>query len=1069
MVKPKNRARKSTGGSRNANAGDEPAGDDNRMAAAAAAGDPSEESRRGTRRSPRRPNAASEAAAASSSKKRKRTASKSAGTSASTKKSRRASSSSARPPPAAAAGNGNDGDSPPDALATLSRMLIEAAPQEALREGGQGTVPVDAEKAANILEATAGNVRLAVSLYWDDYFASHYRNEDPQQGEMAAAAAAAPEDAAAADEDRKPPARRRKKRHKRETRQRADDDDAPHQQQEEQKAEDDPLVDTDESSSEERRSERKRLVRAMDGPSRRESSRLLRAAAAAAGNRARRLRRSLDPDFRAADRPRRRRREDPDGEYDEGEYGQNDPQEEDGMDMEEQVNDEDLHLIRERDAEASTNVSDDDGPRRGRFACSGMRRASASTRHHEAEMRRRVKEAAEEISKTVLKHLGAPEEEKRRKVDDDESVDDGDDLDDWIDDRDWLQDEADTSPSFSLWGNGKGFQPGASEAGGDENANSSNNNNASGRVRNDDRHEDAANNAVGMEDDEEGSNTNEDGTHQAGIPHTWLNAGFQLSDCGTGLVVRTPKVEDIDFLAWRQHSASRRNEAPPPFHCKALTSILSVITALLYSGASIQGNTVNCKSGKKPWATLTLEDKKREYEGRLADAISSLLFVAAQSSIERKHRALRKHKKKLNHNRDGPAAQDIVKEKKMEARLNLVATCVWEEDLASLTPRTLDGPPYRSVHVKTSWTNIQDISLYAMSNAAAFTSKGGVALLLETLIRIHGSQWMTGQIRKARSQQQPAGTVPHGAIRNLSRCLLQCTCEDRQKKLLGGKPLSLKIRNDPEKIIGLLTPAGNGCMSVELLSLILSGKVSSDWKDCNVSGLGIGLLTDNIGEVSYSLARPERPVWILRGEACYSVAFIEDGKDFDIQGASKLDKPMSTMQFCHWNAWYGETNKTEFRVITGASNEPLPRSKKQQKLVDLQRDRQFSTQRQEKATLERMIGKQVDAVSIEQHEFIKRNELENMIQPSELRRLMIHPEDQKLYPNKRHMWRYDTGRDEKIMSDKENPLANWVAYHRLNAREKRIVEIKLGPKISKILWTRWPTATIANFTADPVV
>jgi hypothetical protein len=948
-------------------------------------------------------------------------------------------------------------------------MLVEAAPKET-HGGIELPVPVDEEKAANVLEATAGNVALAVSLYWDDYFASRHHLDPVLQADQAAAAAA-PE-AAAAEEDQKPPARRRKFRRRSETNNNNndgnDDDLAPVQG--EQQDEDDALVDTDESSDEEQKNERQRLARAM--ANHRSKDCLLSVSVS------RRLRRSLDPDFRAADRPNRQR-QDPEGEYD-GDHGRhashadelapragevfgnnNDNQARNGRN-------EVFHLIGEKGAESSLNISsEDEVPQWGRLGGAGHGRRNAAAVRHEAAMKQRIKQAAEEISKKVLKHIGAPEEETHSRSDGgkrpDDNFDDDEDPDDWIDDRDWLDDEG-VSAIDSLWGNGG--QDSSSGTVGDENAN-----NGAG-VGGQENNDNGANNIIDLEDDDDGSVGGE-GTENAGIPHTWLNAGFHLSDCGTGLVVKMPNVEDIEFLAWRQqHDVSRRNEAPPPFHCRGLTSILSIVTALMYSGAALQGTVVNCESGKKPWAALTLEEKKREFDGRLADALTSLIYIAATSSIERKRKALQKQQKKMNVSPLNVSEEDRAKEKKMQARLNLVPTCVWEEDLAiSLVPRGPDGPAYRRVPVKTSWTNIKDVKLYVMSSLRSFTTKGGVALLLETLLRIHGSHWTSRQIRKARSQQPPElkDETASSGVKKRSRCLIRCTCEDRQKKILGGKPLNAKIRNDPEQLIKLLTPCGNECVSVELLSLILTGNVASNWKDCSVNGLGIGLMTENVGEVSYSLARPNRPVWILRGETCYSVAFIREGTEIDSKTISKLDKPMSSLHFCHWNGWYGETDKTEFRVVIGVAREPSPLSMKKRKLDEVERELKFQTEKRKQVKLERKRRQLIDAVSIEQQDFVVKNELKYKIHPEELQSLKIHPEDQKLFPKKRQMWRYDMDQDENVEASKKRPTAIWVPYHRLSERQKRIVEIQLGPKINKILWTRWPTAAVDSFTNDPVV
>ena len=78
---------------------------------------------------------------------------------------------------------------------------------------------------------------------------------------------------------------------------------------------------------------------------------------------------------------------------------------------------------------------------------------------------------------------------------------------------------------------------------------------------------------------------------------------FTLSSCGTRLSLCKPDIL-ID-------SAST-----PSFHCRGVTLLTSLITALIYSG-------VNSRRWK-PFAELTLEERKKEFPQRLTDALFSI-------------------------------------------------------------------------------------------------------------------------------------------------------------------------------------------------------------------------------------------------------------------------------------------------------------------------------------------------------------------------------------------------------------------------------------------------------------
>ena len=172
--------------------------------------------------------------------------------------------------------------------------------------------------------------------------------------------------------------------------------------------------------------------------------------------------------------------------------------------------------------------------------------------------------------------------------------------------------------------------------------------------------------------------------------------------------------------------------------------LTSLVTALIYSGSSIQANgkDIHCDSSRgssshsrnahnsnsnatqrrptqrnrKPFADLTLEERRQEFPQRLADALSAILFVAAETSIENRLRILQEITKKRNWKRhrltssfthgsnnnvddsendndansdddsdDDVVGKDAMKDREktlkrvMETRAKLCPVCKWEE------------------------------------------------------------------------------------------------------------------------------------------------------------------------------------------------------------------------------------------------------------------------------------------------------------------------------------------------------------------------------------------------------
>ena len=1135
-----------------------------------------------------------------------------------------------------------------DVLGDFYNMLLQGAPPQQEGDSNDGTgkrgnssIHIDLRKASNVLEAAAGNLALAANLYWDDYFATQAANQF-------AAEADAPSEPKARDInlnddavlDKKPAAEASAR----------DGVNRSFRFEQNNNYDDERNENYRRNSSRSSHSSKKRAIHlAADysSPSKR------------------RLRRSLDSDFEAADddnetkmKKRAAKRARKSNDFTDNsmsinkDINKDDETNEDDQKMPaiRRGNDEELdngarppprqrvnrnHVIRQQDiVQGDDNVGNDRKANENGFSSDEQEDNDNSTRrmHHNRARRHRkgeprrisgveasisvsddengkvsntknrsrshrkidrnsLKEASSKYNdcavsrSAVMKavkaihqkinpkttHLSkpstwilSPEQGRRRQGrdnDDDCSADS--DTEDYISDDDWLGGETTSTPMECLWGTYR-EQEQSTVAQPALRNNSRNNEDSSGNVVADD---DVMNISGEDEDAYDSSGPpfrSKSGKVEepsfTGIPYAWLNAGFQLSECGTGLVIKSPRVEDIEFFSWRQQQVNdKRNAVPPPFHCKALTAITSIVTGLLYNGASIQGIEVNFTSGKKAWSSLTTDERKREFESRLSDALSSLIFVAAHASLKRKKKAYRKAIRMYKptniesnysdllreaiaeknaafvatkedhdgHNSDidydgkendlnydsrttanAPAmVEDTVskyldrkpkekmtsvsREKKelMRRRLDLIPTCIWADKKAAVAPRAGDAPLYNSnVKVKISWTNIRDIQLYVNSNLRAFTEKGGIALFLETLVRIHGNDVIARQINRCSSGMTavPGKLAEKGEITcktkssSCFRSLIRYTCEERQKRIHEDNPLPLNVRTDPNKLLDT-TPSGTECTSVELLSLLLTGRVCSSWKDCSSNTLGIGLLTENIGEVSQALARPKQPVWLLKGEECYSLLTVEGRwsgdcnrirSSSDISGGllprddlkmiSKVDEPGASLDVRHWNGWYGQRNETRMRLVVSRLEKEVP----SKKLLANFSDQYGSTNMKRSPLRRRRYENLINTISAEEHKFNEIKENKMRIHSFDLERVKIHPEDQKLYPKNHKMWRFDLVDNNNSFvptMDQKPASQTWVPYFQLTSRQKRIVETKLGPKIKTILWTRWPEAIIDNF------
>jgi len=318
------------------------------------------------------------------------------------------------------------------------------------------------------------------------------------------------------------------------------------------------------------------------------------------------------------------------------------------------------------------------------------------------------------------------------------------------------------------------------------------------------------------------------------IPEQWLDSGFILSPCCSGLIGNASYDEP-----------QRRNKHKVT-ECKGVSALLSIVTALLQSGASLQGShEVHCGLSRTRFADLkTEQEKRKQFKSRLADALSSLLYLAASSKANKK-------------------------------KTTLCPVCIWgEEQNSEETTR----PPSSAIGqaISTSKTNLRDLRSFVFSNIHSFTSRGGCALFLETVIRIHG---------------------PKAIMSATNESLIKCSCEQKTVKEVQ--------RHD--------------CISVELVSLLLTGTIHTSLQgDLTTGGLGIGVLGCKCGnpeidtQVGANLMNPTKPVWIIIGEHNYSTLWLKDQSQIHYM----LYPSSTAFYFTHWDSIFKPSGRcTHMRVI----------------------------------------------------------------------------------------------------------------------------------------------------------
>lgn len=504
------------------------------------------------------------------------------------------------------------------------------------------------------------------------------------------------------------------------------------------------------------------------------------------------------------------------------------------------------------------------------------------------------------------------------------------------------------------------------------------------------------------DNDNNGEEESSSGEKTPGIPRSWLNAGFTMSKDGTGISLSEPDDEDVTLFSWQQQANNNVEQCPPPpYHCSSLSALASIVTGLLYTGVTVDNGQLFRSGVRKPFYELTESERKREFDSRLADALVLLLHIAAAASQDRKERKLRP----LRTSREPAVRRQW---QAIQPKLRLCPVCNWETDSGSGDIRhPLGRDSDKDLQIATTYTNIADLRCFVLSNMQSFTGRGGCALFLETIIRIHGKGAIQRMISKARKKAK----LPE----SLHTALIDCNCQDLNKSLKI-KVHELRKRSVTKEIMIACPKERPSCISVELLSLLLTGQVHAAFDGWSASRLGLGILSSPGQTVGTELQRPPCPVWIVAGPKMFSVLWMQDG--FDKRSlVAKAERPDSVVELVHYCCWPAQRGKTNIRMS-------IPKS-----------------------TVSRTGNDCSDDVNGSSSDLY----------------VTPNPDDQRFYPHKYRLWRYMVSIDE-VKTDDRN--AAWTPYFRLTDREKYAVECKVGPTLNTLLWTRWPGAQTEGFTPE---
>ena len=669
------------------------------------------------------------------------------------------------------------------------------------------------------------------------------------------------------------------------------------------------------------------------------------------------------------------------------------------------------------------------------------------------------------------------------------------------------------------------------------------------------------------------------------VPVTWMRAGLKPPPLQTnrcGLSCRSPDEEDIGYLLWKQQMPKSANQIKlePPYHCRSVTLLPAIVTALIQAGVTVVQERrpsphVTCQTTLTPYYELSPFQQARQHESRLVDALTALLVIAAQASKQRKAKALerieKEHQEKfmkqeqddddadystpikqekmvkqdqediknmttadmvMNRVKRGSVKQEndgsdgLAKKKqskkytgskstlkknndvdnndwnskwqKLRSKLNLCPTCWWEKESNSNNNNNNANPPQNNGNVlpdpetafkiPVSYTHICDLRAYVKSNLDAFTSTGGCFLFLQTILQIHGKEAVQRMVQAAREKENAQCKDSGNIIPPLIRCQCQARYQTKQQEhrmKAWPAPKTTKKSNEVKEDAGN-DEICNDCASVELVSLLLTGRVYSSWKGWSTSmapfaNLGVGLLTDQPDQVGRGLTRPLKPIWIIKGPSQYSVMWLNERNS-----AGVLNAPGFVANMSHWSCWYGSAkqyNKTDFRFMAGKEDihtmhkqlNSTESEEDQKKKAALEIDTESSPSKGN--TSDKENSKFSPTLSLLNKRRERQMQADSNLKVTEsvhasliftkadLDRVRVHPDDGKFYDDYR-LWRYDIVEDEeteKLENAREDSKPrgdHWTPFHRLSKVNQSLVETKLGPKLMVVLRTRWPGAKI---------
>lgn len=474
------------------------------------------------------------------------------------------------------------------------------------------------------------------------------------------------------------------------------------------------------------------------------------------------------------------------------------------------------------------------------------------------------------------------------------------------------------------------------------------------------------------------------------IPDHWKTAGFTLAESKHGPILMPPPTP----LYTNTRNATGTITSTK--YCTGITSVISIVTALLQSKVTLQGCKLTHRSDVRPrfWDVPSASKTKKLYEEYLVEAITALLWIAAESVYSHKKKNKRKHTKKKYTHHQTPKffTMNLNREKtSLSQNRQLCRVCTWrsnnEED-AGWQPNSTSRVDPNSTPIgealHTTWTNQNDLRSYVISCMPLFTGPGGCALLLETILRIHGVQRLERML-----------SMKHNSS-NKGMPLLRCSCEEHNGCLTSSSS-SLTTKPTPTSTTTSSATAVN-CMSVELLSLLLTGTIHTDFTSWSAQSLGIGLLSCySPNEIGWALRNPLQPIWILRCDTSFSCMWLQNEKDIFY-----LNHHGASLPLVHWSC-VSPGVESKFCMVT--ARRPV---------------QQVSPETEDK------------------------DEVKNCHSS-----LQCHPEDCINYPTNYKRWRFSF-----------SSTLDWKPYFRLSSDEKDLVDHRYAPRINLALWSRFPKADI---------